>query len=275
MEQLYNEACEELSLAKGIPSGVEKIQHIENTLQKIDVCYKNLIVCKQTYRDSLKWKLNTIKLVHVIEIDNFVQAEKIQDLRPKLVNRFCLKKLGDIGRKGYDALIDIFPNLMAGERARLHNAMSKIFFLRVTTGTLVIRDEDERAKFITKPTYDPETYEKWIKDAFDCIAVAEKGMVRARFYKDESLRLEHLVKSLEKEAEHILFEGIDTPLGYDPFSSKLQLPAFFRRIKGRLRKKKRSTAKESNDEEYSLEEMDQVLLALEKEEAELDRSLIE
>ena len=51
-------------------------------------------------------------------------------------------------------------------------------------------------------------------------------------------RLEHLVKSLEKEAEHILFEGIDTPLGYDPFSSKLQLPAFFRRIKGRLRKKK-------------------------------------
>ena len=105
---MYNEACEELSLAKGIPSGVEKIQHIENTLQKIDVCYKNLIVCKQTYRDSLKWKLNTIKLVHVIEIDNFVQAEKIQDLRPKLVNRFCLKKLGDIGRKGYDALIDIF-----------------------------------------------------------------------------------------------------------------------------------------------------------------------
>ena len=100
-------------------------------------------------------------------------------------------------------------------------------------------------------------------------------MVRARFYKDECLRLEHLVKSLEKEAEHILFKGIDTPLGYDPFSSKLQLPAFFRRIKRRPRKKKKSTEKESTDEEYSLEEMDQVLLALERLEAELDRSLIE
>ena len=88
---MYNEACEELSLAKGIPSGVEKIEHIENTLQKIDVCYENLIICKQTYRDSLKWKLNTIKLVHKIEIDNFVQVEKIQDLRSKLINKFCLK----------------------------------------------------------------------------------------------------------------------------------------------------------------------------------------
>ena len=43
-------------------------------------------------------------------------------------------------------MIDIFPEFMAGERARLHNAMSKIFAIRVSSGALVIKDDDERAK---------------------------------------------------------------------------------------------------------------------------------
>ena len=66
--------------------------------------------------------------------------------------------------------------------------------------------------------------------------------------------------------------GIDTPQGTS-FSSKFSFQHFLDELRvGSGRKK--IHGKRSNDEEYSLEEMDQVLLALEKE-AELDRSLIE
>ena len=103
-------------------------------------------------------------------------------------------------------------------------------------------------------------------------------MVRARFYKDESLTLEHKVKMLEKEASDILYHGIEAPLGYDPFSSKLQLPAFFRRIKRKPRSKKTQQQLQSygNDDDNNEEEFDDtILLALEKEEDELDQSLVE
>ena len=289
VEELLNEGYKRISLAKGIPSGVEKIEHIESTFEMVDECYDELIVCKNSYRNSLKWKIKTIKLIHALEIDNFAEIEKIQDLMLKLkcgpsneYYKFFLKQLGDIGRKGYDAMIDIFPEFMAGQRARLHNAMSKIFAIRVSSGALVIKDDDERAKFIKKPVFNPEVYDIWVKDAYDCISIAEKGMVRARFYKDECLTLEHKVKMLEKEASDMLYHGIEAPLGYDPFSSKLQLPAFFRRIKRkpRSKKKKKKTQQQlqsyGNDDDDNEEEFDDtILLALEKEEDELDQSLVE
>ena len=87
---------------------------------------------------------------------------------------------------------------------------------------------------------------------------------------------------LEKEASDILYHGIEAPLGYDPFSSKLQLPAFFRRIKRkpRSKKKKKKTQQQlqsyGNDDDDNEEEFDDtILIALEKEEDELDQSLVE
>jgi hypothetical protein len=277
VEQLLNEAKEFISLANGIPSGVEKIEYIQSTFKMIDECEDEIIVCKNSYKDSLKWKIKTIRSIHALEIDNFAEIENIQDVMSKLKSgpsneyyKFSLQQLGGIGRKGYDAMIDIFPECTPGERARLHNAMSKMFAIRVISGALVIKEDDDRANFIKKIAFNPEIYDKWVRDAYDCIAIAEKGMVRARFYKDECLKLEKLVAALNKYATDLLYNGIETPLGYDPFCSKLQLPAFFRRIKRNSSKKGKR-----NVDDTDATKINDIIAALEKEEEELDQSLLE
>ena len=71
----------------------------------------------------------------------------------------------------------------------------------------------------------------WVKDAYGCIEEAEKHFVKAKFYHEEAASIEVKAEGNEKTANQMLHGGIEMPLGYDPFCSKLNLPPFARRIK--------------------------------------------
>ena len=85
-QEILNEAVATLSLAKGVPSGTEKIEYLGECLKQIAKCFKMIEKCEDAYGDALKWKFKTLQIAYDIELENFCRYLHVFFV----VLRFCL-----------------------------------------------------------------------------------------------------------------------------------------------------------------------------------------
>jgi hypothetical protein len=260
-QEILNEAVATLSLAKGVPSGTEKIEYLGECLKQIAKCFKMIEKCEDAYGDALKWKFKTLQIAYDIELENFCGKKKISYIYENIRFGRTLSQMVDVARLGYEKMCDNFPDLEPGERAELHKALASANTIRVETGVLVLKEtkEQKEAKKKKKKKTKAEIealkkkseseYGQWVRHAFDCIEEAEKHLVKARFYHDEAVSIESRADSNENAANQMLHGGIEMPLGYDPFCSKLNLPPFARRIKRSFKPKEKRRRKVEKLEE--------------------------
>ena len=248
--EIFDTALKFLSDARSVPSGTEKINFLTLCLEKLDRCSNKIEETFQIYSDAVKWKLETMKIAYDIELENFCNVKFFSaDFFEKVRGTLSLAQLINLTRQGSEKIEDTFPALNKNEANKFFAALTSGKIVRVQTGVLHLEETRaqkkarEKKKKTRKEIEEEEKadaeYGLWVRHAYDQIDEANKHLIQAKFYKKEAMSVEKKVKESEQEASDMLSNGVEMPMGYDPYCSKLNLPPFARRIK---RVKKRCEA---------------------------------